>query len=368
MNIPLVDLKLQHRILAREIDSAIARVIADADFVLGKDVEAFEIEFASFCEASHAVGVDSGTSALELALRAFNIGKGDEVITVSHTFIATVTAISQTGARPVLVDVDPNTYLMNLELIERAITARTTAIVPVHLYGQAVDMDAVTAIARAHKLAGIEDACQAHGARVEKRRVGSIGDAGCFSFYPGKNLGALGEAGAVVTNNQEVARRIRSLRNHGQSQKYQHEEIGFNRRLDSIQAAMLRVKLPLVADWNAARARSASVYDEMLRGVEGVITPAVSRTDPASHVYHLYVIQHPQRDALLKHLQGLGVSAQIHYPTPVHLQPCYEALELKRGSLPVTEALAGRVLSLPMFPEITEEQIEYVARCIRSFA
>ena len=365
MIVPFVDLKAQYRTIAAEVEAAMQRVVADADFILGSDVVKFEQEFARFCEAEYAVGLDSGTSALELGLRAFGIGEGDEVITVSHTFIATAAAISYTGAQPILVDIDPDTYNIDPEQIEAAITPRTRSIVPVHLYGQPADIEPILSIARKHNLIVIEDACQAHGALYKGKGVGSLGDVGCFSFYPGKNLGAYGDAGMVVTSSKEIADKIRLLRNYGQPQKYQHVMMGYNRRLDSLQAAVLRAKLRHLDDWNAARRRAAKLYDELLDGLAEVKTPYSA--EESSHVYHLYVIQHPRRDQLLQHLKDHGVFGGLHYPTPVHLQPCYEHLNKPLGSLPVTEAIASRVISLPMFAEITEEQIKYVCDCIRSF-
>jgi dTDP-4-amino-4,6-dideoxygalactose transaminase len=366
MIVPFVDLKAQYRAIAAEVEEAMHRVVADADFILGADVEFFEREFADFCEAEYAVGLDSGTSALELALRAHGVGEGDEVITVSHTFIATAAAISYTGARPVLIDIDPDTYNIDVAQIEAAVTPRTKAIVPVHLYGQAADLDPILSIARKHNLIVIEDACQAHGARYKGKSVGAVGDAGCFSFYPGKNLGAYGDAGMIVTNSKELADKVRLLRNYGQPQKYQHVIMGYNRRLDSLQAAVLRAKLRHLDDWNASRRRAARLYDEMLKDVDEVRTPYYA--EESVHVYHLYVIQHPKRDQLLKYLKDQGVFAGLHYPTPVHLQPCYEHLAKPPGSFPFTEAAASRVISLPMFAEITEEQIEYVCDRIKSFA
>lgn len=365
MIVPFVDLKAQCQAIAGEITEAMGRVVANADFILGKDVERFEQEFADFCEASYGVGLDSGTSALELALRAFGIGEGDEVITVSHTFIATAAAISYTGARPVLVDVDHDTYNIDAGKIEPAITPRTRAIVPVHIYGQASDLDPILAIARKHNLVVIEDACQAHGARYKGKRVGALGDAGCFSFYPGKNLGAYGDAGIVVTNNQKVAERIKLLRNYGQPQKYHHVTMGYNRRLDSLQAAVLRVKLPYLDAWNASRQHAVRLYNDLLKDAEGIRTPYCA--EESSHVYHLYVIQHPSRDRLMSYLREQGVFTGLHYPTPVHLQPCYEHLGMHAGSLPISEAAASRVISLPMFAEITQEQIEYVCDQIKRF-
>ena len=358
MNVPFVDLKAQYQAIATEVDEAMRRVVADADFILGKDVELFEEEFAAYCEAKYAVGLDSGISALELALRAFGIGEGDEVITVSHTFIASVSSISFTGARPVFVDVDPKTYTMDASQIEAVLTPRTKAILPVHLYGQPADMDAILTVARKHHLVVIEDACQAHGARYKGKRVGALGDAGCFSFYPAKNLGAYGDGGMLVTNNAEIAEKVRMLRNYGQREKYHHVFLAYNRRLDTLQAAVLRVKLRHLDDWNAARQQAARLYDELLKGMDGVVTPYAS--EDRTHVYHLYVIQHSQRDALMPALREQGITAGLHYPTPVHLQPCYESLGVPRGSLPVTESLAPRILSLPMFPEMTREQVQHV--------
>ncbi len=365
MKIDFVDLKAQYASISREVDEAIRRVVVNSDFILGKDVESFEREFAAYCEVAHAIGVDSGASALELALRAYDVGDGDEVITASHTFSATAFAISATGAKPVFVDVDQHTYNMNPALVEAAITPRTKAIMPVHLYGQPADLDEISRIARKHNLLLIEDACQAHGAKFQGKRVGSFGDSAAFSFYPGKNLGAYGDGGMIVTNDATVADKLRILRNCGQSEKYKHVMVGFNRRLDSLQAAVLRAKLPHLDDWNQARRTAAALYKELLADADHVVTPreGADRT----HVYHLYVIQHPHRDALMTHLREQGVSAGLHYPTPVHLQPCYEFLKVPRGSLPVTESLASRVISLPMYPELTREQIEFVCDSVKQF-
>jgi dTDP-4-amino-4,6-dideoxygalactose transaminase len=362
MRVPFVDLKAQYQTISTEVDEAMRRVVSEADFILGKDVELFEQEFAAYCETKYAVGVDTGISALTLSLRAHGVGAGDEVITVAHTFIATVSAISFTGARPVFVDVNPRTYNMDSTQLEAAITPRTKAILPVHLYGQPADMDEILAVARRHGLIVIEDACQSHGARYKGYRVGGLGDAGCFSFYPGKNLGAYGDGGMVVTNDAAIAERVRMLRNYGQSQKYHHVFLAYNCRLDTMQAAVLRVKLRRLDEWNAARQSAARAYSELLKDVENIALPSVA--DDSSHVYHLYVIQHPRRDTLLAQLHEQGVSAGLHYPIPVHLQPCYEQLGIPRGSLPVTEALASRVISLPIFPEISAEQVQHVCRQI----
>lgn len=365
MNVQFVDLKAQYETIASEVDEAIHRVVVNADFILGKDVELFEQEFAAYCDVKYAVGLDSGMSALELALRAYNIGEGDEVITVSHTFSATAFSISLAGARPVFVDVDPSTYNMASTQIEAAITPRTKAILPVHLYGQPADMDEISAIAHKHGLVLIEDACQAHGARYKGKRVGGWGDIACFSFYPGKNLGAYGDGGMIVTGNADLADKLKMLRNYGQREKYNHILIAYNRRLDNLQAAVLRVKLRHLESWNSARRAAADLYNRWLKDVDGVVTPYAS--GDRTHVYHLYVIQHPQRDALLSYLREHGVFAGLHYPMAVHQQPCYEDLNITPGSLPITESLASRVISLPIYPEIRPEQIEFVCDQVRSF-
>jgi dTDP-4-amino-4,6-dideoxygalactose transaminase len=365
MRVPFVDLKAQYRHIADEVDEAIRRVVSSAEFILGADLESFENEFAGYCGARYGVGVDSGASALELSLRACGIGPGDEVITVSHTFIATVSAISWTGAHPVLVDIDPQTFNIDPTRIEQALTGRTRAIIPVHLYGQTADMRPINEIARAHGLVVIEDACQAHGAQFEGRRAGSLADVACFSFYPGKNLGAYGDAGMIVTSDAKIAAKARMLRNYGQRTKNKHEMLGYNRRLDNLQAALLRVKLRYLDRWNALRQSAARMYDEILGGVETVVVPWRRTSD--SHVYHLYVIKHECRDSLLAHLAAHEVSAGLHYPIPVHRQPSYEFLGLEVGALPATEHAASRVLSLPIYPEIEAEQIEKVCSLIKSF-
>jgi dTDP-4-amino-4,6-dideoxygalactose transaminase len=365
MNVPFVDLKAQWRTIAAEAEAAMRRVASEADFILGKDVELLEQEFAAYCGVKHAVGLDSGISALELAMRAYDIGAGDEVITVSHTFIATASSISFTGAKPVFVDIDPRTFTMDPAKIEHAITPRTKAILPVHLYGQPADMDAINAIAKNRGLVVIEDACQAHGASYKGRRAGSLGDAACFSFYPAKNLGAFGDGGMLVTNDAAIADKVRMLRNYGQREKYHHIFLAYNRRLDTLHAAVLRIKLRRLDAANTARQRAARMYDELLKATPNVELPHAA-TD-RMHVYHLYVLRHPRRDAMLSFLTDNGVQAGLHYPSPVHLQECYAGLGIARGSLPATEAAAASVLSLPMFPEITEEQVRYVAQQVRQF-
>src|SRR5205809_1363724 len=363
-NVPFVDLGAQYRTIATEVNQAISKVIEQTDFILGREVHLFEEEFAPFCDAPYAIGVDSGTSALELALRAFDIGTGDEVITAANSFIASALGISHAGATPVLVDVDPYTYTLDVKAIERAITRRTKAIIPVHLYGHPAHMDPIRQLADQHRLVVIEDACQAHGARYKGKRVGSLSHAAAFSFYPGKNLGAYGDGGMVVTNDKKVANRLEMLRNYGQKEKYKHLFRGYNRRLDTMQAAILRVKLRYLEKWNAARRWNASLYQKHLEG-SGVVVPG--EAGGAESVWHLYVIRTEQRDQLKDHLVSKGINASIHYPVPIHLQPAYQDLGHKRGDFPVTEAYAEKILSLPMYAELTGRQIEFVAQTISEF-
>jgi dTDP-4-amino-4,6-dideoxygalactose transaminase len=362
--IPFVDLTAQHHSLAKEINAAISQVMENAAFILGREVALFEAEFASYCQVNHCVGLDNGTSALELALRAYQIGPGDEVITAANTFMATVSAIASTGARPVLVDIDPQSYHLDLSAVVRAITPRTRAIIPVHLYGQAVEMDPLLALARRKKLLVIEDAAQAHGAFYHERRVGSLGDAACFSFYPAKNLGAYGDAGALVTNDQGLAEQVRMLRNYGQAQKYEHKFMAYNRRLDTLQAAVLRVKLAKLDLWNEKRVQHAARYRQLLAETPVILPQAI---DEASHVYHLYVIRTGRRDELRAYLAEKGIETGIHYPIPVHLQAACRPLGYKKGEFPLTEKYATEILSLPIYPELTLEQIEYVAATIKKF-
>jgi dTDP-4-amino-4,6-dideoxygalactose transaminase len=359
MKVPFLDLKAQNDPLRSEILSSIEEVISRSAFAGGPFVAKFEEEFAAFCRTRHAVGVGNGTDALWFALLALGVGPGDEVITVAHTFMATAEAISFCGARPVFVDIDEATYTLDPGLLERAITSRTKAIVPVHLYGQMADMDPIMEIAGRHKLVVIEDACQAHGAEYKGRSAGSIGHAGCFSFYPGKNLGAFGEAGAVVTNDPALAARIQVLRDHGQETKYHHSVIGWNGRMDGIQAAVLSVKLRHLARGNDARRTIAALYGKLLAPSDHLVVPSVATN--AKHVFHLYVVRIKGRDKVLESLAARGISCGIHYPKPVHLQNAYTQLGLGRGSLPVTELCADEVLSLPMFPELTQTQVETVA-------
>lgn len=360
--IPLVDLQAQYRAIRHEVEPAIAAVLERCDFILGEAVESLEVNFAAFCEAPHAVGVDSGISALELILRAWGIGPGDEVITATNSFIASASAISFTGATPVLVDVDPDTYLMTADTVARAITPWTKAIMPVHLYGQAADMDPIMALAEAHNLRVVEDACQAHGARYRGRQVGSLGHAAAFSFYPGKNLGAYGDGGIVVTRSASLAERVRELRNYGQRQKYCHVSLAYNRRLDTLQAAVLDVKLRHLDRWNARRRDIANRYRSLFTDLP-IRLPVVA--PGREHVYHQFVIRIDDRDAVMGGLKKAGIGAGIHYPIPIHLQPAYADLGYPRGSFPVAEETAARLLSLPAYPEMTEEQVEYVAGALR---
>ena len=365
MKVPFLDLKAQYESIRDEIAIALQQVLDKTAFAGGPFVEKFEKEFALFCQRDFAIGVGSGTTALWMALSGLGIGQGDEVITTPNTFIATAEAISFCGAKPVFFDIDEQTYTMDPELLEGTITPRTKAIIPVHLYGQTADMDPIMEIARTHRLFVIEDACQAHGAEYKQRHAGSIGDAGCFSFYPGKNLGAYGEAGAVVTNNAELAEKMRMFRDHGQAKKYYHSMIGWNARMDGFQGAVLSVKLKHLPVWNEARRKNAQLYNSLLADVDDVIKPV--EADYTKHVYHIYAIRTPNRDALIRALAEKDIFCGIHYPLPIHLQEAYKFLGYKKGSFPVAEKCAEGLVSLPMFPKLTEEQIEYVVHEIKRF-
>jgi dTDP-4-amino-4,6-dideoxygalactose transaminase len=362
--IPLVDLKAQYRSIRGEIDAAIQRVVSNTSFILGKEVDDFEKAFAAYSGVPEAVGVASGTAALHLALVAHCIGPGDEVITTAHTFIATAEPISMTGAKPVFVDIDPRTYNLDPQRVEDAITPRTRAIIAVHLYGNPAPLDPLMEIAKRRGVWLIEDAAQAHGAEYRGRRVGSIGHMACFSFYPGKNLGAYGDAGAVTGNDSELLAKVRRLRDHGRTSKYEHEDIGFGERLDALQAAILGAKLPHLEQWTEQRRAHARTYDELLNGLDLVLPYAEAGS---RHVYHLYIVRTARRDPLLEHLRSRGVGAGIHYPVPLHRQPAYLKQGYGKVSLPVTERAAREVLSLPMFPELTRDQIETVAGAIQEF-
>jgi dTDP-4-amino-4,6-dideoxygalactose transaminase len=360
--IPLLDLKAQYANLKTEIDEAVLKVLASSQYVLGPEVEAFEREYAEFCGVRHAVAVNTGTSALHLALLAAGIGPGDEVITVPFTFVATVSAICYAGATPVFVDIDPVTFNMDPRQIEAAITPKTKAIMPVHLYGQMADMDAIMTIANRHNIPVIEDACQAHGAEYFGQRAGSIGISGAFSFYPGKNLGACGEGGILVTDDDEQVKTMRMLRDWGQSQRYHHVLKGFNYRMDGIQGAILRVKLRYLEDWTEARRARARNYRTLLAGSRRVTAPA--EAEGRRHVYHIFAVRTDNRDTLQRDLQQAGIHSGLHYPIPVHLQPAHADLGYREGDFPVSETAAREVLSLPIYPEMTAAQVSEVVQAV----
>jgi dTDP-4-amino-4,6-dideoxygalactose transaminase/carbonic anhydrase/acetyltransferase-like protein (isoleucine patch superfamily) len=362
MKIPLVDLKAQYAGIKSEIDGAMQRVFDETDFINGSEVAEFEKSFAAFCGIESVIGVGNGTDALQIALQACGIGRGDEVITAVNTFIATSEGISAAGARPVFVDNDPQTYTIDVRKIEEKITPRTKAIIPVHLYGQPAAMDAVGEIAARNNLTVIEDAAQAHGARFKGTTVGNFGRLACFSFYPGKNLGAYGDAGAIATNDEVLAHKVRMLANHGRLKKYEHEMEGYNSRLDTLQAAILLVKLRHLGAWTEKRQRHAALYTKLLSSAPEIITPAVQ--PDATHVFHLYVVRVQQRDRVQQMLKDAGIATGIHYPIPLHLQPAYRHFGLPAGTFPVAERFAGEVLSLPMYPELTEEQIGFIAETL----
>lgn len=363
MKVPFLDLKAQYDSMRQDIAGAIQQVFDKTAFAGGPFVAQFEQEFAGFCGAKRCIGVGSGTDALWLALLGLGIGPGDEVITVPDTFIATAEAITYCGAKPVFVDVDPVTFNMDPSKIEAAITPRTKALFPVHLFGQTADMDPILEIAGKRKLFVIEDACQAHGAEYKGRKAGSMGDAGAFSFYPGKNLGACGEAGAVVTDNEELDRKIRMLRDHGQERKYFHTCVGWNGRMDGIQGAILSVKLKRLDGWNEGRRANAKSYNAALSGAAGIVLP--KEADGRKHVYHLYAVRVKNRDNVIEALAKKEISCGIHYPVPLHLQEAYKPLGYGKGSFPVSEEAASEFVSLPMFPELTGEQIAFVAAELR---
>lgn len=363
MSVPFLDLKSQNGAVWAELRDTVESVVLEAQFILGPHVESFERSFAAFCGAKHCVGLNNGTTALHMALLAFDIGPGDEVITTPHSWISTSWGIAYAGATPVFVDIDTRSYNLDPMLIEAAITPRTKAILPVHLYGQACDMTALRDICNRHNLRLIEDAAQAHGAQHEGRTVGSIGDAGCFSFYPGKNLGAFGEAGAVTTNSDQIAARIRRLRDHAQDGRHNHIEIGYNTRMEGLQGAVLDGKLKHLPEWTRRRREHAEFYLQELEGVSGLALPHVA--DPLSHVWHLFVILVDERDQFRAALDKRGVATGIHYPTPIPYQPAFRHLEYEQGEFPVTEDVMSRCVSLPMFPELTHEQREYVVAAIR---
>lgn len=362
MAVPILDLKAQYATIIDEIQAAVNKVLDEQHFILGPEVKALENEVAEYCGTKYAVGVASGTDALILGLRACGIGPGDEVIVPSFTFIATADAVSLLGGVPVFADIDPDTYNLDPQSVQRSITPRTKAIVPVHLYGQSADMDPILALAETHNLKVIEDNAQAIGATYKGRKTGSMGDVGCISFFPSKNLGGYGDGGMVVTNSEEIAKRLASLRAHGSTRKYLSDEQGWNSRLDELQAAILRVKLRHLDQWSRQRRQAASHYDELLRGLPSVVTP--TRSGFGDHVFHQYTVRVPRRDQMQKLLAEAGVTTMVYYPHPIHQQPIYAVLGYREGDLPVTEAACKHVFSLPMFPELTPEQSEYVSAAL----
>jgi len=363
--VPYLDLQAQIRSIRPELDAAIARVLDNCTFCLGPEVTQFEKEFAKFCEAKHCIGFNNGTSALHVAMRLLDIGPGDEVITTPYTFIATSWAISYTGARPVFVDIDENTFNLDPSLVERAITPRTRALLPVHLYGHPADLDPLLTICRKRNLPLIEDAAQAHGGRYRGRLVGTFGRAACFSFYPGKNLGACGEGGALVTNDDVFAERARALRDHGSTQRYYHDEIGYNYRMEGIQAAVLRVKLRYLPDWTRRRREVAEKYDELLANT---VLKLPQQAAYAESAWHLYVVRHAERDSLKQLLETHKIGCGLHYPLPLHLQKAFAHLGHKPGDFPVAEKAARECLSLPIYPEMNEERMQAVAAALESFS
>ena len=363
--VPFVDLQAQHRALAAEIRVAVDEVLTDCNFILGRQVREFEQAFAAYIGVAHAVGVSNGLDALRIALAALDIGPGDEVIVPANTYIATALAVSALGARVVLVDCDASTYNLDPAKLERAITSRTRVVIPVHLTGQPANMAPILEIAERRGLQVLEDAAQAHGARYQGQRCGSIGIAGCFSFYPAKNLGAAGDGGMIVTQNGKLAQRARKLSNYGEVVKYEHTDKGLNARLDTLHAAILQVKLPHLDHWNQKRAQHAQRYRERLAGIPNIGMQSV--LPECTHVYHLFMVQTSRRDALRQFLQDRGVQTGIHYPTPIHLQTAYADHGWKKGDFPVAEELSSRIVSLPMFPELRDEQIDYVCEQIGEF-
>ncbi len=366
MKIKSVDLPRQYEIYKKEILDSIIKVMEKGDFILGGEVKKIETSFSEYIGCEYGVGIDSGTSALTLALLSANIGTGDEVITVPNTYISTAYAISECGAKVVFVDVDEKTQLMDVSKLSDLINSKTKAIIPVHLFGQMVDMKPLVKIARKHNIIIIEDACQAHGASQNGKKAGSIGDLSCFSFYPGKNLGAFGDAGMVLTNRKELYDKLILLRNYGSPKKYLHSCKGRNARLDTIQAAILLVKMKYLDDWNRKRKIVAQFYSENLNNVGDLILPSIKEGNNSSH--HLYVVRSSQRDRLCSYLNSKGIEAIIHYPIPIHLQKAYNELRLNRGSYPISERLADQILSLPIHPHLTSEEIEYIINCIIDFS
>jgi len=359
--ISFVDLKREYAEIGEEVGQAIQRVLKNGYFILGEETEKFEKEFSHYIRTKYGISVNSGSDALSLAIKALGISKGDEVITVSHTFISTVDAIVRNGAKPVFVDIEPETYCIDVTKIEEKITDRTKAIIPVHLYGHPADMEPIMEIAKKYKLFVVEDACQAHGAEYKDKRVGGIGDIGCFSFYPTKNIGAYGDAGMIVTNNEELANKLKMIRNYGSSKKYYHEFVGINSRLDEIQAAVLRVKLKYLDKWNERRKKVAKLYNELLEDF-GIVTPI--EKEYAKHVYYLYVVRCKDRDKLQQYLSEKGIQTMIHYPVPIHKQKAYFNLGFNIQLL-LTENICNEILSLPMYPGLSEDEVLSIAEGIK---
>ncbi|MGB7770192.1 MAG: DegT/DnrJ/EryC1/StrS family aminotransferase [Verrucomicrobiia bacterium] len=362
--IPYLDLPAQIRGIRKDLDAAIARTLDQCSFCLGPDTAQFEKDFARYCGAEHCVGFNSGTSALHVAMLLLGVGPGDEVVTTPFTFVATSWAISYAGAKPVYVDIDDATFNLDPKLLEKAITPKTKAVMPVHLYGHPFDLDPILAICRKHELPLVEDAAQGHGAKYKGKTIGTFGEISCFSFYPGKNLGACGEGGALVTNNAAFDKRARSLREHGSTVRYYHDEVGYNYRMEGIQGAVLGVKLKHLAKWTAERRRVAHRYHELLAGTPLQLPREAAGGESA---YHLYVVRHPRRDDLKKHLDAHGVGCALHYPVPLHLQKCYASLGYRAGDFPLAEKAARECLSLPIYPELTDTQIQRVAEVIQDF-
>ncbi len=363
MQVPFLELKQQNSEIWDQVQEDVSSLIREAQFILGPAVKSFEDAFSRYCGAKHCVGLNNGTTALHMALLAFNIGPGDEVITTPHTWISTSWGIAYTGATPVFVDIDSKSYNLDPNLVEAAITPRTRAVLPVHLYGQSADMTEIRAICQRHNLVLIEDSAQAHGAQHRGKTVGAIGDAACFSFYPGKNLGAFGEAGAVTTNSDQIARRIRCLRDHAQDGRHNHVEIGYNTRMEGLQGAVLDVKLRRLPDWTQRRRDHANYYLDRLADIRGLTLPEFA--DPLSHVWHLFVILVNDRDQFRADLEKRGVATGVHYPTPIPYQPAFKHLGYQKGQFPVTEDVMSRCVSLPMFPELTIDQRDYVVAMVR---
>lgn len=362
MKVPLVDLKAQYLSIKTEIDTAIQDVLNNTDFIMGERVKKFETQFAKFCTARHAIGVSNGTTAIKLCLSACGVKDGDEVITPTHTFAATAEAIFACRAKPIFVDIDEKTFNINPDKIEAAITSKTKAILPVHLYGQPCDMAKINKIAKQHNLKVIEDSCQSHGAECNGKRTGTLGDVAAFSFFPGKNLGAYGDAGSVTTNDDKIAENVRLFRDHGRTDKYVHTYIGMNERIDALQASILSVKMNHIDKWTEQRREKAKVYNNLFKG-SSIITPF--EAPYAKHVYHLYVVRIKNRDAVLEKLKKAEIGAGVHYPIPLHLQPAFKGLGYKEGDFPVTEKIAKEILSIPLYPEITGEQMEFVAKTLK---